>query len=225
MTHRRLLLALALTVIPVPACNAQPGSPNPESRTPASVMSFRGASWLERAERASEDRPEIVLAAMSLENGDVVAEVGAGTGFFTRRLAAAVAPDGRVVANDIQPEMLELMKEYLERGGITNVEQILGNEDDPLLPDNTFDWILLVDVYHEFQQPEPMLAGIREALKPDGRVALVEYRAEGSTAAHVSRRHRMSKDQVLSEWQPAGFEIVEVIDDLPSQHLFIFKLR
>jgi len=195
------------------------------AREPAGVISWRGASWLERPERALEDRPEIVIEAMGLQNGDVVAEVGAGTGFFTRRLAEAVAPDGVVWANDIHPEMLELMSEYLERDGITNVRQILGEETDPKLPAETFDWILLVDVYHEFQQPKPMLAGIRKALKPDGRIALVEYRAEGQSAARVSPSHKMSREQVLEEWTPAGFVLERVIEDLPRQHLFIFKKR
>lgn len=223
MTRR--LLTIAFSILALGAglgCSSQSDSP---AREPAPVMSWRGAGWLERSERASEDRPDIVLRAMGLENGDIVAEIGAGTGFFTRRLAAAVAPDGAVWANDIQPEMLDLMTQYLDRDGITNVRQVLGDEDDPKLPASTFDWILLVDVYHEFQEPEPMLAAIRAALKADGRVALVEYREEGSSAAHIRREHRMSKKQVLAEWTPAGFELERVVDDLPSQHLFIFRKR
>jgi SAM-dependent methyltransferase len=223
MSRRSLTLALSILALCMGlGCSSQLDTP---AREPAPVMSWRGAAWLERPERASEDRPDIVLKAMQLENGNTVAEIGAGTGFFARRLAAAVAPDGVVWANDIQPEMLELMKEYLERDGITNVRQILGDENDPKLPAETFDWILLVDVYHEFQEPEPMLAAIRAALKPGGRVALVEYREEGSSAAHIKREHRMSKKQILAEWVPAGFELDRVVDDLPVQHLFIFRKR
>jgi predicted methyltransferase len=102
---------------------------------------------------------------------------------------------------------------------------VLGTDTDPKLPKGQMDWILLVDVYHEFQEPAPMLAKIREALKPDGRVALVEYRAEDDSASHISPPHRMSVDQILREWQPAGFQLVERIETLPSQHLLIFKAR
>lgn len=220
-TLATILLATITLIAPGTGCQGQTPD-EAATRQPANVMSWRGASWLERPERASEDRPDIVIDAMNLSNGNVVAEIGAGTGFFTRRLAVAVAPDGVVWANDIQPEMLELMREYLERDGISNVTQVLGEEDDPKLPADKFDWILMVDVYHEFQQPAPMLEKIRSALKPDGRVALVEYRAEGESAAHIMPSHRMSKEQVLSEWRPAGFVLEKIVDQLPSQHLFIF---
>lgn len=188
-------------------------------------MPWERASHLERAGREAQDHPDVVIETMKLKNGDVVAEIGAGTGYYTRRVARAIAPEGTVWANDIQPEMLEIMAEYLERDGIKNVRQVLGDEDDPKLPAGTFDWILLVDVYHEIQQPEPMLAKIRDALKPDGRVALVEYRAEGTSAASVSRSHRMSKEEIRAEWEPAGFEVVDVVDELPRQHMFVFKRR
>jgi len=212
-----LLAALIFTV----TCGGQAATV--QEREPANVISPSGARWLERPSRAAEDRPEIVIESMQLKNGDIVAEVGAGTGFFTRRLAGAVGPDGIVWANDIQPEMLEIMKGYLERDGITNVRQVLGDEDDPKLPADTFDWILLVDVYHEFQQPAPMLEGIRRALAPEGRVALVEYRAEGNSAARISPNHKMTKEQVLAEWVPAGFALEKIVEELPSQHMFIFK--
>ena len=203
------------------ACYAQV-DPAPERR-PANVISVAGADWLERGNREQEDRPDIVIAAMKLKDGDVVADVGAGTGFFTRRLARAVAPRGRVYANDVQPEMLELLRTYAAKENITNVIPVLGETADPRLPRNALDWILLVDVYHEFQEPKPMLARLREALKADGRVALVEYRAEGTSASHIRREHRMTKEQVLAEWVPAGFKVVEIIESLPSQRLFIFE--
>jgi ubiquinone/menaquinone biosynthesis C-methylase UbiE len=219
-----VLLATITLIAPGTGCQGQTHD-EAAARQPANVMSWRGASWLERPERASEDRPDIVIRSMDLENGDTVAEIGAGTGFFTRRLATEVAPEGVVWANDIQPEMLELMREYLARDGISNVRQVLGEEDDPRLPADTFDWVLMVDVYHEFQQPVPMLEKIHAALKPDGRVALVEYRAEDESAAHIMPSHRMSKKQVLAEWVPAGFVLVKTVDELPSQHLFIFRKR
>jgi len=214
------LVALILSTV---TCGGQATAV--QDREPAAVISPGGARWLERPGRAAEDRPEIVIQSMQLENGDVVAEVGAGTGFFTRRLAVAVAPDGVVWANDIQPEMLELMRDYLERDGITNVRQVLGDEDDPKLPPDTFDWILLVDVYHEFQKPVPMLEGIRRALAPDGREALVEYRAEGNSAARIGPKHKMTREQVLAEWIPAGFVLEKVVEALPAQHMFIFRKR
>ena len=194
-----------------------------EVRRPANVISASGADWLERPGRAQEDRPDIVIAAMKLKDGDVVADVGAGTGFFTRRLARAVGPRGKVYANDVQQDMLDLLRAKVDEEKIPNVIPVLGDTADPKLPKGSVDWILLVDVYHEFQEPQPMLARLREALKPTGRVALVEYRAEGTSADHIRREHRMSKEQVLAEWQPAGFKLVQIIDTLPSQHLFIFS--
>lgn len=218
-----LPLLLSLACAPSPA--AQPRTEAPP-RQPAQPLSYEGgADWLEREGRAETERPEIVLAAMNLKDGDVVADLGAGTGFYTRRLARAVGPSGKVWANDIQPEMLDRLKELAAKEGIANVVTVVGTETDPKLPKGAFDWILLVDVYHEFQQPEPMLARIREALKPDGRVALVEYRAEGDSAAHIHELHKMSVEQVLAEWVPAGFVHVKTIEELPTQHLFIFSVK
>jgi ubiquinone/menaquinone biosynthesis C-methylase UbiE len=186
-------------------------------------MGFAGADWLEREGRAEEQRPDEVIRTMGLEDGDVVADVGCGTGFFARRMARAVSPRGRVYAVDIQPEMLARMKELLAKERITNVVPVLGEVDDPKLEPGSLDWILLVDVYHELQQPKATLARMRAALKPGGRVAVVEYRLEGSTALHVRREHRMSVAQVLAEWQPAGFRLVARHDFLPTQHLLVFE--
>lgn len=222
-----LLLSLNLACAPSPAAQGggQPSEPPP--RTPAKVMSAEGggAEWLEREGRADLEKPEVTITAMNLHDGDMVADIGAGTGFYSRRLAKAVAPSGKVYANDIQPEMLERLKELAAQEGVTNIVTVLGTEDDLKLPAKTFDWVLLVDVYHEFQQPQVMLQKIREALKPNGRVALVEYRLEGSTASHISVEHRMSVDQVTAEWTAAGFLLERTIEDLPSQHLFILTTR
>ena len=130
---------------------------------------------------------------------------------------------GRVYAVDIQPEMLRLLKENIEKAGIRNVVPVLGESDDPNLPRGSLDWILLVDVYHELQQPKAMLAKMREALKRTGKIALVEYRLEGLTALHVREEHRMSKEQVLAEWEPAGFRLVTLHEFLPVQHFFVFE--
>jgi ubiquinone/menaquinone biosynthesis C-methylase UbiE len=220
------LLLLSLACTPSPA--AQPrGAGEPPPRKPAKVMSAEGggADWLEREGRAELEKPEVTVAAMNLHDGDRVADIGAGTGFYSRRLARAVAPTGKVYANDIQPEMLERLQELAAKEGITNIVPVLGTETDLNLPPKTFDWVLLVDVYHEFQKPEVMLEKIREALKPNGRVALVEYRLEGSSASHISLEHRMSVEQVTAEWTAAGFLLERTVEDLPSQHLFILTTR
>ncbi len=226
---RALLLALLLGIgcSPSPAAGPQPPpqSPAKPERTPADVFGHEHWQWLEREGREQAERPDVTIRAMNLKNGDVVAEIGAGTGFYARRLARAVGPSGKVWANDIQPGMLEKMKELAAAGKITNIVPVLGTETDPNLPAGQMDWILLVDVYHEFQKPEEMLAKIRRALKPNGRVALVEYRQEGDTASHISAAHRMSVEQVLAEWQPAGFTLIETLETLPSQHLFLFSIR
>ncbi|MDX9975647.1 MAG: class I SAM-dependent methyltransferase [FCB group bacterium] len=194
-------------------------------RTPAPIMTYEGADWLERPTRAQEDKPEEVLRAMKLKDGDLVADVGCGTGFYARRIAKAVGAAGKVYAVEIQPEMLDILRDRCAREEITNVVPILGTEDDPKLPPGKMDWILLVDVYHEFQDPEGMLKKLRESLAPGGKIALVEYRAEGDTANHIKPEHRMSVEQVIAEWLPAGFKLVERLETLPSQHLFIFAQK
>lgn len=217
-----ILLAIACGA-PLPAgCKSTQPAPK---RQPANVMSFEGASWLEREGRAETEKPEVVLAAMELREGMTVAEIGAGTGFFSRRLARAIGPQGKVLAVDIQPEMLDLLKTYAAKEGVANIVPILGTETDPRLPAHGVDRILLVDVYHEFQKPEPMLAHLRDSLAPGGTVALVEYRLEGETASHINIRHRMSVEQVLAEWNAAGFELIDRLETLPSQHLFLFSAR
>jgi SAM-dependent methyltransferase len=186
-------------------------------------MSFRGADWLERPQRVQEERPEQVLAVMGLQRGDIVADVGAGSGYFSRRMAELVSPPGLVFAVDVQPEMLDLIRETMAQDGITGIMPVLGTADDPKLPAGQVDWILLVDVYHELENPVVMLEKMREALSPRGKVALVEYRVEDGTGDHIRAEHRMSVLQVLSEWGAAGFELVELHELLPSQHLFVLR--
>jgi SAM-dependent methyltransferase len=193
-------------------------------RKPANIMGFLGAPWLERSDRDQEERPDLVLKAMEFKGDEVVADLGCGTGYFTRKIAPLV-PKGKVLAVDIQPQMIAELKKYIEKDGFTNVVPIVSEETDPLLPKGGVDWILLVDVYHEFQDPQPMLAKMLESLSPNGKVALVEYRLLGESAKHIKIEHRMSVKQVLAEWNPAGFELVDLIEELPSQHLFIFRRR
>ena len=202
--------------------SAQPSPQAFDGRQPATPLSYQHADWLEREGRDQMEKPEIVIEAMNLKDGDQVADIGAGTGFFSRRLARAVAPNGKVYAEEIQPQMLRLLEQHSAEEGIRNIVSVLGTDTDPRLPRGHFDWVLLVDVYHEFQDPQAMLAKIRACLKPGGRVALVEYRLEGDTAKQIPVAHRMSVEQVLKEWSPAGFELVETIETLPSQHLFLF---
>ena len=212
-----LLLAAAWLAVPRPA----PGAP--ADRRPASVMSWRGAEWLERAGREEEQRPDEIIRTMGLKDGDVVADLGCGPGYFARRRARAVAPRGRVYAVDIQPEMLDLLRGRVEREGLANVVPVLGAVDDPRLPEGALDWVLLVDVYHELQQPRATLARVRAALAPRGKVAVIEYRLEGTTALHIREEHRMSPRQVLAEWEPAGFRLVARHEFLPTQHFFVFE--
>lgn len=196
---------------------------DPPARVPAPVMSYHGAEWLERPEREAEERPDEVIQAMGVKPGDVVADIGCGTGYFARRFAKVVGPTGKVYGVEIQQEFLAMLKERCEKEGITNVVPVLGDEVDPKLPNGSLDWIFLADVYHEFQQPEPMLARMLEDLKPTGKVAVVEYRAEGDTAKHIRPEHRMSVRQVLAEWHKAGYELIDLLEFLPSQHLFLFQ--
>ncbi len=223
MTYRSSLTSMGLAVaLAFGAVAIAQETAAPEKRTPAAVMSFHGAAWLERPTREKEEQPFKVLEYMKLKNGDTVADIGCGTGYYARKIAKQVAPDGKVYGVDIQPEFIEMIQEYCEKEGITNVVPILGDEDNPKLPKGEIDWIIMADVYHEFQKPQAMLDEMRQALKPDGRIALLEYRLNGETAAHIKLEHRMSVAQVLAEWNPAGFELVDLQEFLPSQHLFIF---
>jgi predicted methyltransferase len=212
-------LALGLAA----ALFAQAVSAPAPPRKPAAVISARGASWLEREGREDEQRPAEIFRAMGLKQGDVVADLGCGTGWFARRMAPIVAPRGTVYAVDIQPEMLDLLKGYVAAEAVSGVVPVLGTETDPKLPPSGLDWILMVDVYHEFQKPEAMLDAIRRSLKPTGKVALVEYRLEGTTASHIRTEHRMSVEQVLAEWRPAGFRLAKQLEFLPTQHFLILE--
>ena len=186
-------------------------------------MGWQGAGWLERADRENEEKPEALLDLFALQSGERVADLGCGTGYFARRMATRVTAAGRVYCVDIQPRMLQYMRQLAPDSTYPNIIPVLAEEDDPKLPDGEIDFVLLVDVYHEIQEPEAVLARLRDSLSPDGRVGLVEYRLEGRSAEHIRREHRMSTEQVLAEWLPLGFELVERIDSMPSQHVFIFR--
>jgi ubiquinone/menaquinone biosynthesis C-methylase UbiE len=186
-------------------------------------MGWQGADWLERGSREAEEKPDQLLDLFELQPGEVVADVGCGTGYFARRLVQRVAPEGLVYCVDIQPQMLRLMKERTPPEQAKRIIPVLSQAADPKLPDGTIDFVLLVDVYHEIQNPASMLEELRNDLSPRGRIGLVEYRLEGPTARHIRLEHRMSPGHVLAEWIPAGFELEKQIETMPSQHVFIFR--
>jgi ubiquinone/menaquinone biosynthesis C-methylase UbiE len=188
----------------------------------AGVMGPAGADWLVRPEREDEEKPDLALKLIGVPKGSVVGDIGAGAGYLTWRLAALTGPTGKVYANDIQPEMLELLERNMRQRKLTNVESVLGTYDDPKLPADSLDLVILVDVYHEFSEPQKMLRHIRESLKPDGRLVLLEYRAE-DPAVPIRPEHKMSVAQVRMELEPEGFHMDRVLEDLPRQHILIFK--
>jgi ubiquinone/menaquinone biosynthesis C-methylase UbiE len=169
-----------------------------------------------------EEMPETALNAIGIKPGMKVADIGAGVGYFTLRLAKRVSPDGVVYANDVQPEMLTLLKERIARTKTTNIRPVLGTEDDPKLPKDTMDLVLMVDVYHELSQPQEMLQHLRNCLKADGRLVMLEYRKEDP---HIPIRpeHKMSVAEAKAEVEAEGFRLETVLKDLPRQHILIFR--
>ena len=214
--------SLAFLLVHTPAW---PQDTHPVSgRHYAGAMGVAGAPWLVRDEREAEEHPDQALDELKIRKGSIVADVGAGVGYMSWRLAARVGPVGRVYANDIQPQMIELLKKNMAERQITNVVPVLGEPDDPRLPLGQMDLVLLVDVYHEFEQPQKMLRHIRESLKPDGRLVLLEYRAEDPKVP-ILPLHKMTVEQVKTEIEPEGFRLDQVIESLPRQHIIIFKRK
>lgn len=188
----------------------------------AQTMGYGGAPWLIRETREQEERPSEVMKQLGLKPGMTVCDMGCGNGFYSLLMAKAVTPEGKVLAVDIQQEMLHLLKLRSEEQGIDNVVPVLSTIVDPKLPENQVDLLLMVDVYHEFSHPQQMLAGIRQSLKPDGLVALLEYREEDRSVP-IKPLHKMSKRQILKEYRANGFELVKQYDGLPWQHLMFFR--
>jgi ubiquinone/menaquinone biosynthesis C-methylase UbiE len=199
-----------------------PAAKEYKGREIAQTMHFLGAPWLTRESREREEDCKTMLAALKLKPGDVVCDLGCGNGFYTLKMAKLVGSQGRVIAVDIQREMLEFLKARAAAEQVTNIEPVRGTLVDPKLTEGSVDLVLLVDVYHEFSHPEQMLAAIRRSLKPTGRVALVEFRAEDPNVP-IKPLHKMSKAQIMKEFPPNGFKLVEEFDKLPWQHLMFFE--
>jgi ubiquinone/menaquinone biosynthesis C-methylase UbiE len=187
----------------------------------APVMGWQGADWLERSERVDEESPEVAIRLLKIPKGASVADIGAGSGYMTERLAAAVGPTGRVYANDVQPQMLEMLRRRFAGQRFAHVTIVQGEIDDPRLPAASVDLELLVDVYHEFSRPQAMLRHLRDALKPAGRLVLLEYRKEDPTIP-IRPEHKMSVEEAKVEVEAEGFALSKVDETLPRQHILIF---
>ncbi|MYG02637.1 MAG: class I SAM-dependent methyltransferase [Acidobacteriia bacterium] len=197
---------------------------NPDAPTPrqiAPAMSWVYADWLTRPERQREEQPDRLVNSLDIQPGATVVDLGAGVGYFTWRLASKVGPAGKVIAVEIQQEMLDMLAVNLRERGIENVEPVLATPQNPRLPPAAVDLVLLVDVYHELAHPALTLAHIRRSLKPAGRLVIVEYR-KSQPELPIHPLHKMSVAEVRSEVEPAGFDLEEVLEFLPSQHVIIF---
>ena len=192
-----------------------------KGRTIAQTMHYAGAPWLIRESRQREEDCERMLANLGVKEGMTICDMGCGNGFYTLQLATMVGEKGRVLAVDVQPEMLKLLRDRMEKQGIENITPILGSFHNPRLPADEVDIMFCVDVYHEFSHPEQMLQAMRESLKPDGVVVLLEFRAEDPDVP-IKRLHKMSKKQIMKEFPPNGFKLVKEYDELPWQHMMWF---
>ncbi|MBE9065613.1 class I SAM-dependent methyltransferase [Leptolyngbya cf. ectocarpi LEGE 11479] len=185
------------------------------------VMGHRGASWLERSSRATDEQPDMAVEALELRPTDTVADIGAGTGYMSFRMAQKV-PEGQVLAVDLQPEMIALLETERDQQGLTNVQTIQADENNPHLPSEQVDLALMVDAYHEFEAPREVMTGVVKALRPGGRVVLAEYRAENPLIM-IKRLHKMSEKQVKKEMAAVGLTWLKTDDRLPQQHLLFFE--
>ena len=189
----------------------------------AYVMGFQGIDWLERSEREIEEDVSTLIKNMKIKTNETIADIGAGSGFHVFKMAP-LAKNGLVYAVDIQPEMLEAIELKKRSKKVSNVETVLGSEKSINLPKNSLDKILLVDVYHEFSYPAEMVESIKNALKPNGQLFLIEYRGEDSSVP-IKKIHKMTEKQSIAEMEVAGFKLIENIDNLPWQHCMIFEMN
>ncbi len=229
---RAVFLSLLVLTLPVPAFAADPAPPAkpaeeaiPEpvteymGREVAQTMHWSGAEWLLRENREQE---ALMMKELRIQPGWTICDLGCGNGYHSLAMSAMTGEKGKILAVDVQQQMLDMLEGRAESRKIDNITPILGAYHDPKLPPASCDLILLVDVYHEFSHPGPMLAAMRKALKPDGRVALVEFRSEDD-GVPIKPEHKMSKAQILKEWLPAGFAVEREFDGLPWQHLVFFR--
>jgi len=237
-TRRRILIALGAivfgTIAPLASAQVERYVVGPASadgigkrymgREIAAVMGWQGAAWLEREEREREERTDLLVKALDLKPGMVVADIGAGTGYISRRIAPAVAPSGKVLAVDVQPEMVEMLQALAEQERLTNIQPLLGAENDVKLAPDSVDLAIMVDVYHELAFPYEVLASIVQALKPGGRVVFVEYREEDPRVP-IKPLHKMSEAQVRREAEVHPLVWQRTLNALPWQHMVIFRKR
>lgn len=215
-------LLVGIVAAAIAAVAAQERRHPVSGRVLAPTMGVAGAAWLDRPEREAEEGPSKAIAALGIRPGAIVADVGAGSGYYTVRLARVVGPTGRVVATDLQPGMLDIIRSKIARERLTNVEVLQGRMDDPVLPAGTFDLVVMVDVYHELASPQVFVRKLKEALKPDGRLVLIEFRLEDPRVP-IREEHKMSVAQVRQELGADGFQIDRVIDVLPWQHIIVLR--
>jgi ubiquinone/menaquinone biosynthesis C-methylase UbiE len=193
-----------------------------KGRRIADVMSYLGADWLVRDTREQEEQPERMIDALKLPRGATVADIGAGVGYTSIRLSRHVGPKGTVYATDLQPEMLRMLEHNAAEAGVTNIKPLLCTPTDTKLPDASVDLALLVDVYHECSDPEATLRSLKKALKPGGRLVLVEFRGEDPEVP-IKPEHKMTLKQVRREVEPQGFAFMDSLEFLPWQHVIIFE--
>ena len=224
MLHRVIGLFLAVLLVLPLAGEAQQRRHPVSGRLLAPVMGVGGAAWLERSEREQEEAPSKAVDALDFKPGQVVADIGAGSGYYTSRIAKRVGPTGRVFATDIQPGMIELLEQRVKNESLTNVTTILGTMEDPQLPPRAIDVAIMVDVYHELQQPQLFLQRLKDAFKPDGRLVLLEFRKEDASVP-ILEVHKMSVAEVKAELEHEGFVIDRVIDVLPWQHIIVLRVK
>ena len=184
------------------------------------VMGHRAAGWLERSEREAEENVRQAIENLQIDPDDQIADIGAGSGYYTFRMAR-LAPEGKVYAVDIQPEMLAIMEERIRRDSLPNVTLIRGTETDPKLPESSLDLVIMVDVYHELSHPREMMEQIVRALKPDGRFVLLEYRAEDPEVP-IKPLHKLSEAQAVREMKAVGLRLRRNVSNLPWQHFMVF---
>jgi ubiquinone/menaquinone biosynthesis C-methylase UbiE len=185
------------------------------------VMGHRGANWLERPEREEKERPDLLVDSLPLDPSDTVADIGAGTGYLSFRVAPRV-PRGNLLAVDIQPEMLNIIRRRIDERGVDNITPIRGTVTDPNLPADSVDLAYMVDAYHEFSHPYEMMTALYEDLTPGGRVVLVEYRREDPSIP-IKTLHKMTEAQTKKEMKVAGYEWVRTLEMLPRQHFMVFR--